>query len=60
MDDTRHSGGAFYGAGPTGVADRRELPQLSNDERAFWRRAVEIERARQSRVRPAPFPYQDA
>jgi len=28
-------------------------------ERAFWRRAVAIERARQNCGRPAQFPFQD-
>jgi hypothetical protein len=41
-------------------SDRRELPPLSNDEREFWRRAVAVERARQGRVRPVPFPFQKA
>jgi hypothetical protein len=36
------------------------LPAVTNAERAFWRRAVEIERARQRRGRPAPFPFQPA
>jgi hypothetical protein len=36
------------------------LPVLSADERAFWRRAVEVERARQRCGRPAPFPFQPA
>jgi hypothetical protein len=36
------------------------LPLVTNDERAFWRRAVEIERARQRCGRPAPFPFQPA
>jgi hypothetical protein len=41
------------------AASRREpLPLVSNDERAFWRRAVETERARQRCGRPAPFPFQ--
>jgi hypothetical protein len=39
---------------------RAPLPSVTNDERAFWRRAVEIERARQRRSRPAPFPFQPA
>jgi len=34
--------------------------QLTNTERAFWRRAVELERARQRCPRPAPFPFQPA
>jgi|KBSSwiStaDraftv2_1062776.scaffolds.fasta_scaffold993545_2 hypothetical protein len=39
---------------------RAPLPLVTNDERAFWRRAVEIERARQRCGRPAPFPFQPA
>ena len=39
---------------------RAPLPLVTNDERAFWRRAVEIERARQRYGRPAPFPFQPA
>lgn len=43
------------------AARRREpLPLVSADERAFWRRAVETERARQRCGRPAPFPFQPA
>jgi hypothetical protein len=47
---------------PTAPAPRRRapLPLVSADERAFWRRAVEIERARQRCGRPAPFPFQPA
>jgi hypothetical protein len=44
-------------------AERREhiaLPIVTNAERAFWRRAVEAERARQRCGRPAPFPFQPA
>jgi len=33
---------------------------VTNTERAFWRRAVELERARQRFPRPAPFPFQPA
>ena len=40
--------------------EQRELPPLSNDERDFWRRAVAVERARQGRARPVPFPFQKA
>jgi hypothetical protein len=43
--------------------ERREkiaLPLVTNAERVFWRRAVEIERARQRCGRPAPFPFQPA
>jgi hypothetical protein len=36
------------------------LPLVTNAERAFWRRAVEIERARQRCGRPSPFPFQPA
>jgi hypothetical protein len=43
------------------AASRRgPLPLVSNDERDFWRRAVETERARQRCGRPAPFPFQPA
>jgi hypothetical protein len=47
---------------PNANAARRRapLPLVSADERAFWRRAVEIERARQRCGRPAPFPFQPA
>jgi hypothetical protein len=40
--------------------ERMALPLVTNAERAFWRRAVEIERARQRCGRPAPFPFQPA
>ncbi len=43
-----------------GSRQRAPLPLVTNDERAFWRRAVEIERARQRCGRPAPFPFQPA
>jgi hypothetical protein len=47
--------------GPRADPRRREpLPLVTNDERAFWRRAVELERARQRCGRPAPFPFQPA
>jgi hypothetical protein len=48
--------------GPVAAAPRQRapLPLVSADERAFWRRAVEIERARQRCGRPAPFPFQPA
>jgi hypothetical protein len=36
------------------------LPLVTHAERAFWRRAVEAERARQRCGRPAPFPFQPA
>ena len=39
---------------------RLALPFVTNDEREFWRRAVEIERRRQRSGRPAPFPFQPA
>jgi len=39
---------------------RLALPLVTNDERDFWRRAVEIERRRQRCGRPAPFPFQPA
>jgi hypothetical protein len=39
---------------------RASQPVITNDERAFWRRAVEVERSRQRRGRPAPFPFQPA
>ena len=35
-------------------------PVITHAERAFWRRAVEAERSRQRRGRPAPFPFQPA
>jgi hypothetical protein len=35
-------------------------PLVTHAERAFWRRAVEAERARQRCGRPAPFPFQPA
>ncbi|MGH8198372.1 MAG: hypothetical protein ACRETI_09390 [Steroidobacteraceae bacterium] len=60
MDDTRHFAGTDHCDSPPGFAGRRELPRLSNDERTFWRRAVEIARARQDRTRPVPFPFQEA
>jgi hypothetical protein len=59
MDDDHATAGRP--APPPAHARRREpLPLVSNDERAFWRRAVEIERARQRCGRPAPFPFQPA
>jgi hypothetical protein len=58
MDDTTHSGGSVFCEAPEAGSERRELPPLSNDEREFWRRAVAIERARQGRARPPPFPFQ--
>ena len=41
---------------------RAPLPAVTNAERAFWRRAVELERSRQCQRggRPAPFPFQPA
>jgi hypothetical protein len=39
---------------------QKPLPVVSNAEREFWRRAVEIERSRQRGARPAPFPFQPA
>jgi hypothetical protein len=39
---------------------REPLPLVTADERAFWRRAVEVERARQRCGRPVPFPFQPA
>jgi hypothetical protein len=36
------------------------IARVTNAERDFWRRAVEIERARQRCGRPAPFPFQPA
>jgi hypothetical protein len=39
---------------------RAPIPAVSADERAFWRRAVEVERGRQRCGRPAPFPFQPA
>lgn len=59
MDDRTHFRGTLSLEAPHDAADRRELPPLSNDERAFWRRAVAVERARQGRMRPVPFPFQD-
>lgn len=43
-----------------GAPRRVPLPLVSAAERAFWRRAVEVERARQRCGRPAPFPFQPA
>jgi len=60
MDDTTHSGGSVFCEAPAAGAEHRELPPLTNDEREFWRRAVAIERARQGRTRPLPFPFQDS
>ncbi|MGH8131061.1 MAG: hypothetical protein ACRES3_09445 [Steroidobacteraceae bacterium] len=60
MDDATH---AREFPLPDGWPESRQqgaLPPLSNAERAFWRRAVEIERARQGRVCPAPFPFQES
>jgi hypothetical protein len=51
MPESRESRTRLESGGP--------LPLLSNDERAFWRRAVAVERARQNCGRPAPFPFQD-
>jgi len=60
MDDSKHfSSGTHHAASATG-ADRRPLPLLSDQERNFWRRAVEIERARAGLLRPVPFPFQQA
>jgi hypothetical protein len=42
------------------TAQPTPLPVISHAERAFWRRAVELERSRQRRGRPAPFPFQPA
>jgi hypothetical protein len=59
MDDTQD-------AASRGTAGRRDsrakppLPQLTNAEREFWRRAVEAERRRERCGRPAPFPFQSA
>jgi hypothetical protein len=37
------------------VRQHEPLPLVSAEERAFWRRAVEIERARQRCASPTPF-----
>jgi hypothetical protein len=47
-------------AGRRDPRGRPPLPQLTNAERDFWRRAVEAERRRQRCGRPAPFPFQSA
>jgi hypothetical protein len=53
-------------AAPRETTEEREprarlpLPRVTNAERDFWRRAVEIERRRQRCGRPAPFPFQSA
>jgi hypothetical protein len=39
---------------------RLSLPLVTSAERAFWRRAVELERRRLRCGRPAPFPFQPA
>ncbi len=59
MDGAKHSGGSAE-AGGFRAAPRNGLPRVSGDERAFWRRAVEAERARQDSERPPPFPFQPA
>lgn len=59
MDEATQTGERVVSAAPEGP-ERRALPPLSNAERDFWRRAVEIERGRQRCGRPAPFPFQPA
>ncbi len=58
MDDSTHARGQWLREEWPEAKEPGGLPSLSNAERAFWRRAVEIERARQGRVRPVPFPFQ--
>jgi hypothetical protein len=55
-----HDTGKRQTSGSAESRQRAPLPLVTNDERAFWRRAVEIERARQRCGRPAPFPFQPA
>jgi hypothetical protein len=45
---------------PAESRSRAPTPVVSAGEREFWRRAVELERARQRCGRPAPFPFQPA
>jgi hypothetical protein len=60
MDDATHRHSRRERAAPCRAAGAPALPEPSNEERSFWRRAVEIERARLGRPRPAPFPFQEA
>jgi hypothetical protein len=57
MDEATQAAEPFVCAAPAGP-ERCALPPLSNAERDFWRRAVEIERRRQRCGRPTPFPFQ--
>jgi hypothetical protein len=59
MDDATHEFLSPAGESRSAPQSECPLPALSNAERAFWRRAVAIERARQKCGRPAPFPFQD-
>ncbi len=59
MDDATYEGMPEFREHRTPLESGSPLPVLSNDERAFWRRAVAVERARQNCGRPAPFPFQD-
>jgi len=58
MDDATHAREPRLRDAWPATRQQDALPSLSNAERAFWRRAVEIERARQGRERPVPFPFQ--
>jgi hypothetical protein len=59
MDDSTHEATPESRDSRAPSESGSPLPLLSNDERAFWRRAVAVERARQGCGRPAPFPFQD-
>ncbi len=60
MDDATHQRSGRDRAAPSRAAGSGALAVPSSEERSFWRRAVEIERARLGRPRPAPFPFQEA
>ncbi|HEX9708228.1 MAG TPA: hypothetical protein VGA24_11380 [Steroidobacteraceae bacterium] len=59
MDDSTCELTPLQGESRPALRPESALPSLTNAERAFWRRAVEVERARQNCGRPAPFPFQD-
>jgi len=60
MDEATQAGDLEAPAMPRDAPERRALPPLSNAERAFWRRAVDLERARIQRAQPTQAARQDA
>ncbi|HEY5559003.1 MAG TPA: hypothetical protein VIK49_04655 [Steroidobacteraceae bacterium] len=60
MDEATQAEDPDARAAPLEAPERRTLPPVSNAERAFWRRAVDLERARIQRGQPAQAARHDA